>query len=438
MRQTQPVADNPRALAAHVITRVLIDRRFLDDTLHELRMQRAGSLRDWALVQELAYGTLRWYHQLAGIAALFLERPLKLKDADVRALLLIGLYQLRHMRIADHASVGTTVGAADALGKPWAKALINACLRAALRESGRIEHALVTSEEMRYSHPAWLIAIIRQQYPNDWRRVLDADNERPPMVLRVNTARITRDECSVLLRNHGLRAEPHARAGDALVLREAVPIDRLPGFQDGLVSVQDAAAQLAAIWLDARPNERVLDACAAPGGKAAHILERTPALAELTAVDPDANRLQRVRANFARLGLLARLVAGDATDPKPWWDGRPYDRILVDAPCSGSGVIRRHPDIKVRRRADDLPKLRRTQAAILDGVWPCLAPGGKLLYVTCSIFAEENELQVRDFLARHPDATVFPERIAAGAVGRQILPGEDGMDGFYYARIRKS
>jgi 16S rRNA (cytosine967-C5)-methyltransferase len=438
MRQTQSVADDPRALAAHVVARVLVDRRFLDDTLRELRMQRSDSLHDWALVQELTYGTLRWYHRLAGIAALFLERPLKPKDADVRALLLIGLYQLRHMRIADHASVGATVSAADALGKPWAKALINACLRTSLRESGRIERALATSEEMRYSHPAWLIAIIRQQYPSDWRRVLDADNERPPMVLRVNRARTTRDRYSVLLRNHGLHARPHARAEDALVLREAVSIDRLPGFHDGLVSVQDAAAQLAAIWLDARPTERVLDACAAPGGKAAHILERAPSLTELTAIDPDANRLDRVRANLARLGLSARLVVGDAAEPKLWWDGRPYDRILVDAPCSGSGVIRRHPDIKVRRRADDLPKLRHTQAAILDGVWPCLASGGKLLYATCSMFAEENELQVTDFLARHPDATVFPERIGAGAVGRQILPGEDGMDGFYYACVRKS
>lgn len=438
MHSARRVVDNTRALAAYVVTQVLVNRRFLDDALRELRAQRSEPLRDWALVQELSYGTLRWYHQLVGIAALFLERPLKAKDADVNALLLIGLYQLRHTRIPDHAAVTTTVDAVDALGKPWARALINACLRSALRETGRVAQALATSEEMRYSHPAWLIAAVRQHYPNDWQRVLDAGNERPPMVVRVNTARISRDDYNGLLNGRGLWAQPHARVETALVLREAVSVDRLPGFADGLVSVQDAAAQLAAIWLSPQPGEHVLDACAAPGGKAAHILERTPSLTELTALDADAERLERVRANLVRLRLSARLVVGDAAEPKYWWDGHPYDRILVDVPCSGTGVIRRHPDIKVRRQAEDLPKLLQTQAAILDSVWSCLASGGKLLYATCSILAEENEQQVTKFLARHPDAAMPREPFAAGAVGRQILPGEDGMDGFYYACVHKS
>lgn len=428
---------NARAAAARVAKRVLHDRRFLDGALDELRDEHSGDMRSWALVQELSYGTLRWYHQLAGIAALLLDRPLKSKDADVHALLLIGLYQLRHMRVAEHAAVDATVAAADALRKPWAKGLINACLRASLRDSGRIQRVLAASEEMRYSHPGWLIAAVRQDYPHDWQRILDANNQRPPMTLRINTVRISRADYGNLLINHGLVADAHPEIDSALVLREPVPVERLPGFQDGLVSVQDAAAQLAAVWLDAQPNERVLDACAAPGGKTAHILERSPTLAALTAIDQDPDRLERVRATLLRLGLSARLIVGDAAEPGQWWDGQPYDRILVDAPCSGTGVIRRHPDIKARRQVGDLPKLLRTQAGILDGVWPCLAPGGKLLYATCSILVDENERQIQGFLTRHPDAVAQAWDEKAKAIGRQILPGEKGMDGFYYACVRK-
>jgi len=220
-------------------------------------------------------------------------------------------------------------------------------------------------------------------------------------------------------------------------LHQALPVERLPGFAPGLVSVQDASAQLAAIRLDVQPRQRVLDACAAPGGKAAHILEREPA-AQVTAIDVDAQRLERVRENLTRLGLNAELVAADATEPAQWWDGRPYDRILVDAPCSATGVIRRHPDIKVRRQAADLPKLLRTQSHILDSVWPCLAPGGKLLYATCSILVEENALQIKDFLARHQDAVAEPVEFGDDPGGQQIVTGEEDMDGFYYARVHKT
>ncbi len=425
----------PRAAAAQVIARVLAGR-YLDAALEELR-RAAPAAPEPALIQELCYGTLRWYHQLAGIARLFLARPLKPKDADLHALLLLGLYQLRHLRVPIYAAVDATVAAADVLGKPWAKSLLNACLRAYVRAPDRAEQALAGSEEARYSHPAWLIERLRDDYPAQWEGVLAANNAHPPMTLRVNRARIARADYEARLSAAGLRAHPHPSVESALVLEEAVPVERLPGFTEGWVSVQDAAAQLAAIWLDAQPGERVLDACAAPGGKTAHILERTPALAELTAIDVEAERVQRVRANLLRLGLAARLVVADVADTGQWWDGRPFHRILVDAPCSATGVIRRHPDIKVRRRPEDLAGLTATQARILDGVWPCLAPGGKLLYATCSVLSEENARQVKQFLARHRDAVPAPLTPRAGAAERQILPGEEQMDGFYYACLQK-
>lgn len=436
MGEIHAVAATARASAAGVVARVMAERRFLDTALAELRRRLGDDRTDWALIQELAYGTLRWYHELKGIAALFLARPLKTKDADLHALLLVGLYQLRHTRIADHAAVNATVAAADIMGKPWGKGLLNACLRASLREESRVRRALAASAEMRYSHPAWMIVAVRRDHATAWERVLDANNERPPMVLRVNAARVSRPDYIALLSDHGLLASTHRQVESAVVLAESLPVERLPGFAEGLVSIQDAAAQWAAIRLDARPGQRVLDVCAAPGGKAAHVLER--AAAQLTALDRDPDRLARVRDNFARLGLSAKLVAADATAPTTWWDGRPYDRILVDAPCSATGVIRRHPDIKLRRLPDDLPKLVQTQAQILDGVWPCLAPGGKLLYATCSLLAEENERQVQNFVARHPDAAAEPWGSGDTPVGRQILPGEDGMDGFYYASLRKT
>jgi 16S rRNA (cytosine967-C5)-methyltransferase len=436
MGSLRPAAATARASAASVVASVLVERRFLDTALAELRRKLGDNPLDWALVQELAYGTLRWYHELAGIAALFLARPLKTKDADLHALLLLGLYQLRHMRIVVHAAVDATVAAADVMHKPWGKSLLNACLRAYLREGSRVQSALAASAEMRYSHPAWMIAAVRRDHPAAWERVLDANNSRPPMVLRVNGARVTRADYIARLNDQGLRASAHPLADVAVVLEEPLPVERVPGFARGLVSVQDAAAQWAAIRLDARPGQRVLDACAAPGGKAAHILER--AAVQLTALDRDPDRLARVRDNFARLGLGANLVAADATAPTTWWDGNPYDRILVDAPCSATGVIRRHPDIKLRRRPEDLPKLVQTQAQILDGVWPCLAPGGKLLYATCSLLAEENERQMQDFVARHADAATEPPGSGGMLIGRQILPGEEGMDGFYYASLCKN
>lgn len=427
-----------RAMAALAVLRVIRDGRFLDTAMEEVREQTRGESSFNPLIQELVYGTLRWYHQLAGVANLFVTRPFKSKDADVRALLLVGLYQLRHMRVADHAAVDTTVGAAEHLGKPWAKGVINACLRAYLRETPRIEALISASEELRYSHPSWLIEALRRDYPYTWIKIVTANNERPPLSLRVNTSRVSRSDYLAELNELGIRAKPHHSVETAVFVENPVPVEQLPGFREGRVSVQDAAAQLAAVFLDTRPYHRVLDACAAPGGKAAHILERTPSLAELTALDTEPKRLERVRENLQRLGHSARLISADARDRSAWWDGSTYDRILLDVPCSATGVIRRHPDIKVRRRPDDLPKLLETQAEILASVWPSLTRGGKLLYVTCSVLSEENERQVRHFMALQPDAVVEPLGPDSSRLGYQILPGDNEMDGFYYARLRKA
>ena len=425
---------NARVAAARVLEQVLVHGRYLDSALEAMH---AGSLPDSQLIQELAYGTLRWFHQLAGIAALLLSRPLKPKDQDIYALLLLGLYQLRFMRVATHAAVDETVAAAAALGKPWAKGLLNACLREYLRRTAEMDARLQTDPALALSHPAWLLEKIRAAYPADWQRIAAANNERPPLTLRVNTRRLARAAYLEKLRA--------ARADFVLdtdvTLATPVPVSALPGFAQGEVSVQDAGAQWAAVLLDAQPGERVLDACAAPGGKTGHILERTPGLAELVAVDHEPARVALIAENLKRLGLTARLVTADAGEAGPWWDGRPFDRILLDVPCSATGVIRRHPDIKRRRQPSDLPKLAATQARLLAALWPLLKPGGKLLYVTCSILPEENENPIRALLARAADATDEPLPDAPGearAVGRQLLPGEQGMDGFYYACLRKN
>jgi 16S rRNA (cytosine967-C5)-methyltransferase len=435
---TKPLPANPRAAAAHVVTAVMAHRRYLDSALAEALAGAASA--DQALIQEMAYGTLRWYHRLAGIAPLFLERPLKVKDQDVLALLLVGLYQLRHMRVAAHAAVDETVDAAAALGKPWARNLLNACLRSALRETGRVQAAIEADETLRFSHPRWFIDAVRAAYPDHWEPILAANNERPPLTLRVNRLQSARAEYLAQLRAAGMAAgaTPHSDCG--VVLEQPVPVSALPGFARGVVSVQDEAAQLAALLLDAQPGERVLDACAAPGGKTGHLLERTPGL-DLVAVDREPERIGRLRENLTRLGLSAQLITDDAALPSAWWDGRPFDRILLDAPCSASGVIRRHPDIKLRRRPADVAKLKDTQARLLAGLWPLLQRGGKLLYVTCSILPDENEQQMEAFLARHTDARETPLGLAVGQPakqGRQILPGSEDMDGFYYASVEKS
>jgi 16S rRNA (cytosine967-C5)-methyltransferase len=394
------------------------------------------SVKDRAFIQALCYGVCRQFHRLDFILSQLLDKPLK--DIDVKALALVGLYQLKFMRVKPHAAVSETVLAARK--KPWAKSLINAVLRTYLREQEGLEHKADKSPIAALSHPEWLIKQVEHDWPEQVLKILLENNQQPPMVLRVNLSKISRESYLQLLTEQDIAAQIVSFCPSAIILDKPVPVDLLPGFVDGLVSVQDTAAQLAAGLLDVQPGHRVLDVCAAPGGKTAHILESQSQLKELVAVDIDAARMQRVGENLQRLNLQAKLVVGDAANPQSWWDGKPFDRILLDAPCSALGVIRRHPDIKLLRRAEDIGQLQALQKTILQSVWPLLASGGLMLYATCSILKQENEQQIKAFLAEHSDAVELPidaDWGTAGACGRQILTGESVMDGFYYARISK-
>ena len=422
-----------RALAAGIVVEVMHHGQLLDHALN-------GANTNTPLIQELAYGTLRWLIRLQAIARHLLSKPLRPKDADVSALLLLGLYQLLYMRIQDHAAVAETVSAVTALSKPWHRDLINACLRRFLRERDHILTQVDTDPAIAHSHPHWLLTQLQCEWPDHWRAIVSANNERPPMVLRVNCLRTTREQYLQRLQAAGIAATPLARSDSGVLLEQPMAVTALPDFVNGWVSVQDEAAQLAPALLDLQPGQRVLDACAAPGGKLCHMLERCPDMAEIVALDKEPLRLRLIEQNLRRLRLRARVIAADASKPKGWWDGQTFDRILVDAPCSATGVIRRHPDIKLHRNAADVSALSQQQAAILGGVWPLLAPKGKLLYVTCSILAAENEQQVKRFLAQHADATVAPLRLPftlPGDAGAHILPGQEGMDGFYYACLQK-
>lgn len=403
-------------------------------------LRQVADPRERALAQDLCYGVLRWWPRLEAIAALLVSKPLKGRDADIHCVILAALYQLIHTRIPPHAAVDEAVSLTAVLGKPWARGLVNAVLRRFLREREAMLARVDRDEAAALAHPRWLLDRMRRAWPDDWRDIARAGNERPPMCLRVNRRQGGRDEYLRELAAAGLAATAHPHGAEALMLEQPVDVERLPGFSAGRVSVQDAAAQLAAGLLAPRPGERVLDACAAPGGKTAHILELQPGLRELVALDRDAARLERVRENLARPGLEATLVCADAAAPADWWDGHPFDRILLDAPCSGTGVIRRHPDIKRLRRDADIAPLAAQQERLLEATWGILKAGGVLLYSTCSIIPEENDEQIARFLARHPEAAARRPEARWGralSAGRQILPGEDGMDGFYYACLDK-
>lgn len=429
---------NVRAVTAQVLGQVLNQggslAMVLPPALAQIKPQDRG------LLQELCYGVCRWQLQLQALLDLLLERPLDPREPTVRALLLTGLYQLHHLRIPEHAAVAETVTAARQLRKSWAANLVNAVLRSFLRRRVELLAHVEADTVARTAHPRWLLEWLQRDWPDDWPTIIAANNIRPPFTLRVNPHAISRKAYQLRLAAAGTLAEPVATVATALILAEPVELIMLPGFAEGWVSVQDAAAQLAAPLLELQSGMRVLDACSAPGGKTGHILECTPDT-DLTALDQDTARLERVQDTLTRLRLNARLVTGDASQPVDWWDGIPYDRILVDAPCSATGVIRRHPDIKGLRRETDIAVLARKQQRILASLWPLLRPGGRLLYATCSVLRQENEHVVAAFLATHPDASAQPIKAGWGRAlpqGRQILPGEASMDGFYYAVLVKS
>ena len=430
-------ADDCRAAAARVLAAVLNQGTSLNEPL-ALELGRVAP-RDRALLQQLCYGSLRSFHRLDAVLEQTLQKPLKKKDADIRALLVIGLYQLMEMRTPDHAAISTAVEACRALDKPWATGLVNGVLRRCSRESAALLAGLDPAQSL--SHPEWLLRELQSAWPDHWQQLVDANNSHPPMCLRVNNRRTSRDEYLEELSAAGIEAASCTHSGDGIRLSSPRDVTELPGFDGGLVSVQDEAAQLAAILLAPMPGDRVLDACAAPGGKTCHLLELQAQLTEVVAMDSDPDRLLRVADNLERLELSAQLLEGDARKPPQALVPASFDRILVDAPCSGSGVIRRHPDIKLLRREQDMAMLAQTQREILQGSWPLLRPGGQLLYATCSIFPVENRDVVDSFIASTEDASLSPITAAWGEDQggmRTLLSSSSGSDGMFYALINKA
>lgn len=430
-----------RAAAARVVDAVVKHGTSLDAALIQaaVRVPEAGHSQ----LRLFSYGTLRRYWRLSDWLDALLERPLRARDSEITALLAVGLFQLSETRIPDHAVVSETVEAARQLRRPAHAPLVNAVLRRFVRD--RLVDRPPSNDEAKYDHPQWLLNTLVADWPDDWHAIVAANNERAPMWLRVNRRHGTAGDYLERLQRRDIDGSLLSGAPQALRLADAVAVEELPGFGEGHVSVQDAAAQLAAPWLLAGTGGRVLDACAAPGGKSGHLLELDADRIDLTCVDADEARLGDVAANLARLGFDATLRTADASKPQTWWDGEPYDAILVDAPCSATGVIRRHPDIKLLRRPSDIAGFAARQSGMLEALWPLLAPGGRLLYVTCSVVAAENDLVVGRFLDARGDAEEeqalhnnnIRDLMRPKAHGYQVLPGSNGMDGFYYASLRK-
>jgi 16S rRNA (cytosine967-C5)-methyltransferase len=429
---------NPRLAAAKALAAVLSGKASLNSSL-PTQLDKVED-RDRGFTQDLAFGTARWQPRLSALAEKLLQKPFKTADADVEALLLVGLYQLLYTRVPAHAAIGETVGCADKLKKPWAKGLLNAVLRNAQRESETIFAELERDPVVRTAHPRWLQKSLKAFWPEQWEAICEANNAHPPMILRVNRRHYSRNAYLGLLTETGIAATPCVYSRDGIILEAAADVRSLPGFAEGWISVQDEAAQLAADLLDLAPGQRVLDACCAPGGKTCHILEAEAALAGVVAVDLEAKRLVRVKENLERLGLNAELIAADGRDTEKWWDGKPFQRILLDAPCSATGVIRRHPDIKLTRQPDDIVALAQLQGELLDAMWKTLEVGGILLYATCSTLPTENTEVIAAFLERTPGARELDLATTAGIKqphGRQLLAQQGGHDGFYYAKLIK-
>jgi 16S rRNA (cytosine967-C5)-methyltransferase len=428
---------NLRAMAARVIAAVL-QGTSLPQALHPL-LSSLPQAQDRALVQAMCYGACRFYPRLTCILHHLLKKPLSEKDKDLFALLLVGLVQLSEMRIPAHAAVSETVNATIVFKKPWARSLVNAVLRNYLRQQKKFEDIVLNDEEARTAHPAWWFNSIKSSWSNEWEKIIEANNAHPPFALRVNQQKISRENYLSKLKLNQIQANEIPETTSGIILSTPMLVEHLPGFADGEICVQDGAAQLTADLLSLQPYLRILDACAAPGGKLTHLLEREPQL-EVIAVEKDSARMQTIQDNLHRLQQKAICLTADAAEIDQWWDGRLFDRILLDAPCSASGVIRRHPDIKLLRKPHDLQILVYEQWRLLSALWPLLKPGGIFLYVTCSVLKEENEINMEKFLSTHRDAE--EEKILAAwgterPVGRQILPGMHQMDGFYYAKIKR-
>lgn len=433
---------NPRLLALKMLEQVVIHRHSLTD-VELLSLKTVSDIRSKSLCREMTYGVCRWYFLLKSQSGYYLRKPLKEKDVDVLLIILLGMYQIRFMRISDHAAINETVKLTGLRKKPWAKGLVNAVLRNYLRDmpENNEERNQMGMEQHRAANPLWLINLLQQNWTDHIEQLIPALNARAAMILRIDTSQVSVDDYLSQLSEVDILADRHLLVETAIVLKKPVEVALLPEFETGLVSVQDAATQLAAQLLDCKPGMKVLDACAAPGGKTMHILQHTKDV-DVTALDINATRLQLIEQNLQRIQLSAKLITGDACNAENWFDGYMFDRILLDVPCSASGVIRRHPDIRLLRRESDLEKLVKVQTDIFKSCWRLLKQGGVMLYCTCSIFKLENEWQIGKILQQYPDCIELPINSVTwgqpAEYGRQILPGPQNMDGFYYAKLMKT
>jgi 16S rRNA (cytosine967-C5)-methyltransferase len=436
-------AASARSLAAHAVARILREGVTLDAALKDALAAANSKLAP--SVRSLSYGAVRGYYRHEAVLGHLLSTPVRSLDFLVRALLSVALYELEDARTPEYAVVDAAVQTAKATDAVRAAGLINAVLRRYLRERKTLDAEIARNPATRHASPVWLADRLRADWPVRWTQLLAAGDAQAPMWLRVNSQHTTTEEYLEKLLEAGIGARAESRVPLALALDAPCDVHDLPGFAQGLVSVQDLGAQCVAFPLGLAPGQRVLDACAAPGGKTALIAEREPNLAQVVAVDIDPQRLARVRENLIRGNLRAELVNGDAAIPASWWDGVPFDRILLDAPCSALGVIRRHPDIRLRKSPSDIDKLPAVQLRLLHATWNLLKPGGRLVYATCTVTRSENRDLIASFLHATPDAALLPAEHWEGwpafgeadEYGRQILPGEAGADGFYYAALTK-
>lgn len=427
---------NLQARANAVLCAVILDGYSLDEALNQAFKKNNAQK---GLFQELCYGTLRHYERLAYILDQLLQKPLKKSDGDIEILLLLGLYQLQEMHMPEAVSVAETV---NAVQKIWAKGLVNAVLRNFLRAKTSLTAEEKMPKNALYSHPQWMLDLWQKAFPQHWQTICKANNERPPMALRINLARIEKTAYCALLRENNIAFQDVPTIPSAVILDKAMSVESLPGFNEGVVSVQDCGAQVLMSLLDLKSNLDILDACSAPGGKLSHLLESVDPSVKITAVEIDPQRMLKITENLQRLHYSNRvkLITADILDTKAWWQGEYYDRIIADVPCSATGVIRRHPDIKILRQEKDSAQFAKTQYKILETLWPTLKPGGLLIYITCSICPQENEDLVQQFLDHYADARCLPIHAQQGIAlpyGYQFLPGLYPGDGFYYAKLQK-
>jgi len=433
--KNNPKVDS-RQLALKVLQSVIDKKESLSSAI-PFHFSAELSTKDKAFAQMLVYGVLRRYWRLMAILPLLMKKKLKDKDSDIQIILLMALFQLMETRVPDYASVDASVNLCRKQKKKWAAGMVNAVLRNFIRQQQELMQKIDNKPQAKYDHPQWMIDRLRKDWPENWEAIFAQNNQQASMALRVNQQQLSVDDFALKL-NTKLN-ESAEQYDTGVVLNHPRDVSELPGFEEGWFSVQDMGAQQAATLLDLHTEQNVLDCCAAPGGKTCHMLEIEPTL-NMLALDVSDQRLMRVQENLERLQLSAELMAADASQPDEWSEGRQFDRILLDVPCSASGVIRRHPDIKLLRRKQDIPALIEIQQKILQKIWPLLVSGGKLLYATCSVFKDENENQLEQFLQQQQDAVEI--KIAANwgherPHGRQIFPGDDDMDGFYYALLQK-